>query len=37
VTKHDPDGKAAEEIRQLWQWIKRKLEGKPHGEASAVA
>jgi chromosome partitioning protein len=37
VTEHDPDGRAAEEIRLLWQWIKRKLEGKPHGETSAVA
>jgi chromosome partitioning protein len=37
VTEHDPHGKAAEEIRQLWQWIKRKMEGKLHGEASSVA
>ncbi len=37
VTEHDPDGKAAEEVRQLWQWIKKKMEGKVHGEAAAVA
>ncbi len=37
VTEHDPDGKAAEEVRQLWQWIKKKMEGTVHGETSAVA
>lgn len=26
VQEFDPDGKAAEEIRALWQWIKRKME-----------
>ena len=26
VTEFEPDGKAAEEIRALWQWIGKKLE-----------
>lgn len=29
VTEFNPSGKAAEEIRQLWQWIAIKLKGKP--------
>lgn len=37
ATEHDPHGKAADEVRQLWTWIKRKLEGKTHGEAKSVA
>jgi chromosome partitioning protein len=31
VTEHDPEGKAAEEVRQLWQWINRKLEKQTDG------
>jgi chromosome partitioning protein len=34
VTEHD-DPRAAEEIRQLWQWIKRRIEGS-HGEAAVA-
>ena len=26
VTEFEPDGKAAAEIRELWQWIAKKLE-----------
>lgn len=26
VTEYEPDGKAAQEIRQLWNWITKKLE-----------
>lgn len=37
ATEFDPNGKAADEIRQLWTWIKRRMEGKAHGEKSAVA
>ena len=37
VTEHDSNGKAAEEVRAFWGWIKRKMEGKHHGEAAAVA
>jgi chromosome partitioning protein len=37
VTEHDPQGKAAEEVRRFWQYIKRRMEGQLHGEASAVA
>lgn len=36
VTELEPDGKAADETRQLWQWIKRKVEGKAHGQASTA-
>jgi chromosome partitioning protein len=36
VSELNPEGKAAEEIRALWQWIKRRI-GNTHGEASAVA
>lgn len=35
VTEFEPEGKAADEIRQLWHWINRKVEGKAHGQASA--
>ena len=35
VTEHD-DPRAAEEIRQLWHWVKRRIEGK-HGQTAAVA
>jgi len=27
VTEHDPEGKAAEEIRGLWQWVHNKTKG----------
>ncbi len=37
VTEHDPQGKAADEIRQLWRWIKSKIERETDGKASAVA
>ena len=37
VTEHDTKGKAAGEIRHLWQWIKKRLEeGKLHGEATTA-
>jgi chromosome partitioning protein len=26
VTEYEPEGKAAQEVRTLWQWITRKLE-----------
>lgn len=29
VTEFEPDGKAAQEIRELWKWISRKLEKLP--------
>jgi len=28
VTEYAPDGKAADEIRALWQWVQRKTKGK---------
>jgi chromosome partitioning protein len=37
VTEYDAQSKAAEEVRGLWVWIKRRMEGKNHGEAQAVA
>jgi len=37
VTEHDPNGKAAEEMSALWMWIKRKIEGKSHGQATPLA
>ncbi len=36
VTEHQPDGKAAVEIRALWAWVKRRMEDL-HVEAAAVA
>lgn len=35
VTEHDPQGKAADEVRQLWQWVNRKVEGKANGQRSS--
>ncbi|KPN61541.1 hypothetical protein AKJ29_00015 [Aliiroseovarius crassostreae] len=32
VTEYEPEGKAAEEMRALWQWMKNKMEGKKHGK-----
>jgi chromosome partitioning protein len=37
VTEHDTHGKAAREIRELWMWVRRKMEGKAHGKAARVA
>lgn len=31
VTEFQPNGKAADEIRQLWAWVKKRMEGKNHG------
>lgn len=33
VTEFQPSGKAAEEVRQLWAWAKKRMEGKDHGKA----
>ena len=35
VTELNPQGKAAEEIRELWDSIKRRLKGQSHGKAVA--
>lgn len=35
VTELNPQGKAAEEIRDLWDSIKRRLKGQSHGKAVA--
>lgn len=37
VTEHDTNGKAAAELRELWTWVNRKMEGKAHGQAKSVA
>ena len=37
VTEHDPHGKAADEICQLWQWIKKKVESKAHDQEARIA
>lgn len=37
VTELDPNSKAAEEINQLWQWARRRMEGANHGKTQAVA
>jgi chromosome partitioning protein len=29
VTEFNPSGKAAEEIRALWAWVKHKMKDKP--------
>jgi chromosome partitioning protein len=37
VTEFAPEGKAAEEVRQLWAWAKRTMEGTPHGKKETLA
>lgn len=37
VTERDPHGKAADEIRQLWGWIKNQMEKKTNGQETRVA
>ncbi len=37
VQEFDPEGKAAEEIKALWQWIKRKMEKLTHDQETHVA
>ncbi|WP_106754596.1 ParA family protein [Pannonibacter carbonis] len=32
VTEYASDGKAAEEVRHLWVWLKKSMKGKNHGE-----
>lgn len=34
VTEYAPDGKAAEELAGLWQYLKSKMEGVSHGQAT---
>ncbi len=36
VTEYEPEGKAADEMRALWEWIKTKMEGKKHGKKALV-
>lgn len=35
VTEHDPHGKAAEEMRALWQWIEKTIGKVRNGQAAA--
>ena len=37
VTEFEPDGKAAAEIRELWQWIAMKLEKLTNEQETNVA
>ena len=37
VLEYEPEGKAADEIRQLWNWISRKLEKLEYGKKKNVA
>ncbi len=37
VVEYEPDGKAAAEIRQLWQWIARRLERIAHDAQTHLA
>lgn len=35
VTEYAANGKAAEEIRQFWAWVKKSMEGMEHGQKAA--
>ena len=37
VTEHEPEGKAAEEIRALWKWLGKKLEKVSYERKTHVA
>jgi chromosome partitioning protein len=37
VTEYDPEGKAAAEIKELWNWIVRKMEKVSHESQANVA
>jgi chromosome partitioning protein len=37
VTEYEPEGKAAQEIRQLWNWITKKLEKVGYAQEENVA
>ena len=36
VTEYEPEGKAAEEMRALWQWVNNKMKGKKHGKKTLI-
>ncbi|MBO9479743.1 AAA family ATPase [Shimia sp. R11_0] len=36
VTEYEPEGKAAQEMRGLWEWMKNKMEGKKNGKKSII-
>lgn len=36
VTEYDPSSKAADEMRQLWEWIKTDMEGIEHGKKTKL-
>lgn len=36
VTEYDPQSKAADEVRQLWSWVKLKMEGKADGKKTKL-
>jgi len=37
VLEYEPEGKAANEVRELWKWISRKLEKLEYGKKENVA
>ena len=37
VTEYEPDGKAAQEVREIWSWIATKLEKVAHGKETHIA
>ena len=37
VTEFEPDGKAAAEIAELWNWIARKMEKVAHEQKTDIA
>lgn len=36
VTEYEPNGKAAQEVRRLWEWIRNKMEGVNHGKKTKL-
>ena len=37
VTEYQPEGKAADEIRSLWQWIQKKMEKNNYAQETNFA
>ena len=37
VTEYQPEGKAADEIRSLWQWIQKKMEKNTYAQETNFA
>jgi chromosome partitioning protein len=37
ITEYEPEGKGAEEIKELWAWLERRLEKVAHEQKANVA